>query len=429
MSDTAAPRHLGSREVLRIPDFRKLFEAQAISDIGDGMTYLALYLLVLQNTGSTAVIAVMAILIALPPVTIGLFAGAYADRLDRRRIMIVSDGLRAAIVGSLVLFQAPAAMPIVLALACLQAIVGTFFSPARSALVPRVVPAEGLLAANSLGQMSRIVGSVVGIAFTGAIAGATGTVRPAFLLDGLTFLASALIVLRVTRDIGTIDAVTTQAARDRGLRGSVGDGLRVIARSRALVATITGVTVTLLGVGAIEVLFVPFVVRDLAANPIWVGPIEASQSASMILASLVLGALGARVRLSSLFVGGLFGVAACIALLSLAGNVWMVMAALFAMGLFVMPVQVTTTTIIQQATTDEIRGRAIGTLSAVTQTAQILSMAAAGIVAQSIGIPAVFRIAAALTALGGLVALILFRATPAATPVAGTDAQDAATAV
>lgn len=94
-----------------------------------------------------------------------------------------------------------------------------------------------------------------------------------------------------------------------------------------------------------------------------------------------------------------------------------------------MPVQVSTTTIIQQATTDEIRGRAFGTLNAVTQTAQILSIAVAGIVAQSIGISAVFRIAAAITALGGLLALILFRATPTAQPVAPTDARDAAIAI
>jgi hypothetical protein len=68
-------------------------------------------------------------------------------------------------------------------------------------------------------------------------------------------------------------------------------------------------------------------------------------------------------------------------------------------------------------------------LNAVTQTAQILSMAVAGIVAASIGIPAVFRIAAAITALGGLVALILFRTTPAARPAASTDAPDAAIAI
>ena len=70
------------------------------------MTYLALFLLVLDLTGSTAAIALMSILVALPPVTIGLFAGAYADRHDRRRIMIVSDTLRAVVVLALVLAAA-----------------------------------------------------------------------------------------------------------------------------------------------------------------------------------------------------------------------------------------------------------------------------------------------------------------------------------
>ena len=69
-------RRTGIRDLLRLPDFRRLYLAQAISDIGDGMTYLALFLLVLDLTGSTAAIALMSILVALPPVTIGLFAGA-----------------------------------------------------------------------------------------------------------------------------------------------------------------------------------------------------------------------------------------------------------------------------------------------------------------------------------------------------------------
>lgn len=104
------PRPMGSRDVLRIPDFRRLFLAQAVSDIGDGMTYLALYLLVMELTGSTAAIAFISILVAIPPVTIGLFAGAYADRLDRRRIMLVADTLRGVIVLCLVLFPGPATL-------------------------------------------------------------------------------------------------------------------------------------------------------------------------------------------------------------------------------------------------------------------------------------------------------------------------------
>src|SRR3954468_13298602 len=91
-----AARPFGTRDLLRLPDFRRLYLAQAISDVGDGMTYLALFLLVLNQTGSATPVALLAILVALPPVTIGLFAGAWADRTDRRRIMIASDLLRAA---------------------------------------------------------------------------------------------------------------------------------------------------------------------------------------------------------------------------------------------------------------------------------------------------------------------------------------------
>ena len=80
MADVPAAPAFGVRDLLRLPDFRRLYLAQAVSDLGDGMTYLALFLLVLDLTGSTAALALMSILVALPPVTIGLFAGAWADR-------------------------------------------------------------------------------------------------------------------------------------------------------------------------------------------------------------------------------------------------------------------------------------------------------------------------------------------------------------
>ena len=65
-------------------------------------------------------------------------------------------------------------MPVVFVLAAIQAIVGTFFAPARLALVPRTVPAAGLLAANSLGQVTKMIASVLGAAVTGLIAGTAG---------------------------------------------------------------------------------------------------------------------------------------------------------------------------------------------------------------------------------------------------------------
>ena len=86
---------MGVRDVLRIPDFRRLWVAQSISDIGDGMTLTALLLLVTTLGATTTTLAVMSIAIAIPTVIFGLVAGAVADRYDRRRIMLASDLLRA----------------------------------------------------------------------------------------------------------------------------------------------------------------------------------------------------------------------------------------------------------------------------------------------------------------------------------------------
>ena len=147
------------------------------------MTYLALFLLVLHLTGSTAAIALMSILVALPPVTVGLFAGAWADRHDRRRIMIASDSLRAVVVLGMVLAATNEACR------CCSPSPACRRSSARSSrrrgwrMIPRVVPAESLLAANSLGQATRMVAGVIGAAITGVIAATAGAAWPVLVVD------------------------------------------------------------------------------------------------------------------------------------------------------------------------------------------------------------------------------------------------------
>ena len=167
MTDTATPATLGARDVLRIPDFRRLWAAQGISDLGDGLTLLTLMLLVNELSGSTMALAAVAIALAIPPLTIGLVAGTFADRWDRRRIMLVSDTLRAIVVLGFVVIDSESMMPALLVLAFVQASIGTFFTPARGALVPRIVPPEGLLAANAVTQATRVIAGVVGAGLAG----------------------------------------------------------------------------------------------------------------------------------------------------------------------------------------------------------------------------------------------------------------------
>ena len=189
---------MGARDVLRLPAFRRLWLAQAISDVGDGLTLLTLMLLVNQMTSSTLALAAVAIALAVPPLTIGLVAGTYADRFDRRRIMIGADVLRSIVVLGFVLVATADLVPVLIGLAFVQATVGTFFTPARGALMPRAVPASGLLAANSISQATRVIAGVIGAALAGLIVGVAGVTWPAFVLDALTFLASAVIMRTAT---------------------------------------------------------------------------------------------------------------------------------------------------------------------------------------------------------------------------------------
>ncbi|MFI5293209.1 MAG: MFS transporter, partial [Candidatus Limnocylindrales bacterium] len=269
---------LGSRDVLRLPDFRRLWAAQGISDLGDGLTMLTLMLLVNQLTGSTLALAAVAIALAIPPLTIGLVAGTYADRWDRRRIMLVSDSLRAVLVLGFVFVDSAAMLPALLVLTFVQASIGTFFTPARGALVPRVVPPEGLLAANAVTQATRVIAGVVGAGLAGLIVGVLGETWPAFVLDAATFLASVLIVYGVDRNAGA--PTDAGPVADAGVGASLVEGLRVVAGSRALWVTLAALGMAMFGLGAVNVLFLPLLVRVLDVNAAWIGAVDFAQSAA-----------------------------------------------------------------------------------------------------------------------------------------------------
>jgi len=396
MSDLPATA-MGNRAVLRLPEFRKLFVAQAISDVGDGMTFTALLLLVNNLTHSPAALAVLAIAVAVPSMVGGIIAGTYADRLDRRRIMIVSDSIRSLLVLGFVAAGTIDRLPILYVLAFTQAAIGTFFSPARGALIPRVVPPEGLMAANGLGT-----------AVIGVLIATSGTYWPAFVFDAATFGASVLIVMRVDRAVGAVE--NAAAGRDtRGVGASALDGLQLIGRSPTLLATILGLSIAGLGLGAVNLLFVPFLIDTLHASAAWVGPIEGAQTLSMILAAGLVAVLARRVSPPAMVVGGLAGVGILIAALFAAPSVWVLLIITFGFGWFVTPAQAATQTIVQSVTTDAVRGRVIGALQASMSTTQIVSIAVAGVVASIIGIRQVFLAGGLICLVAAAIAAALFR--------------------
>ena len=417
MTDQPTPVALSARDVLRIPNYRRLWLGQLVSDVGDGLTNLALLLLVNHLTGSTAAIAAMAICLAIPPLTIGLFAGAYVDRADRRRIMLASDLLRAATVLGFALVGSADMLWLLLILAFVQSSIGTFFTPARGAVLPKVVPQQGLLAANSIAQATRVVAGIVGAGLGGLLIGLIGVYWPAFVIDSLSFLASFVLILGLPAAVGRISPASgTQAtgpaeAATPGIGASLKLGLARVAHSRLLTTTIVSLAVVMLGLGAVNVLFVPLLVTDLQVSPAWFGALDLAQSASMILAAGMIGAIAVRFRSTTIVTVGLVGVAVLIALTGAVTAVWQILLLMFLIGWFVSPLQAAVITMLQLNVEDAERGRIMSVLNASMSAASVLSMAFAGIAGEVVGVRNVFFLAGAICGIGAVISVVGFRGT------------------
>ena len=410
---------MGVRDILRIPDYRRLIGGQAISDIGDGITFLLLLLVIDHLTGSAAALALMAIAEAVPQFSVGLVAGVYVDRWNRRTVMLVADLIRAGILLLVAAAATAGIVPLLYVLGFAQSSVSTFFRPARGALLPRIVPAEGLPAANSLAQASQVLGSVIGAGIAGLIFSAYGAAAIGFAIDALTFLVSFVFISRIGGELGRI-RVDPDATQRGDVRRSMLEGIAIVRGSRVLTGSLIGAAVSMLGLGAVNVLFVPLITGELAVNPAWMAGIELAQTVAMIMAAGVVALLARRLAPTTIIVLGLAGIGACIGLMAGVSAIWQVIALLFVVGWMVTPLQAMLQTIVQTASTDATRGRVVSILQASMSTASVASMAIGGVLADLIGVRSVYLAASAFVFLAAAVAFLVFRGAsgrPAAAPV------------
>lgn len=420
----ATSKPMGVRDVLRFPTYRNLFAGQVVSDIGDGITLLLLLLVINDLTGSTLALALMAIVEAVPHFTVGLVSGVYVDRWNRRTVMLAADLIRAAIVLSFAFAATAGTLPLLYVLAFAQSSVSTFFRPARGALLPKIVPTEGLPAANSLAQASQLIGTVVGAGIAGLLFGTFGVGMLGFGIDAVTFLVSFLFISRIAARHGRI-AATAQDDAPRDVRRSLLEGLAVVRGSRALSGSLIAAAVSMLGLGAVNVLFVPLIVGDLKVDPTWMAGIELAQTAAMIMAAGVVAILARRLAPTTIITLGLAGIGVCIGLMSGVTAIWQVILLLFVVGWMITPLQAMLQTIVQTTATDATRGRVVSLLQASLSTASVSSMALGGVFGELIGIRAVYLAAAAIVLLAAGISFVLFRGVsgrPAAAPMEAVEA-------
>ncbi|MEJ2758489.1 MAG: MFS transporter [Anaerolineales bacterium] len=177
--------------------FRKLWLASLISLTGDWFNTIASMMIVNRYTETDLAISWILIARTLPRFLLGPLAGVFADRFNRKKIMVTADLLRAGIVLSFLFVDRPERVWLIYVLTTMQFILASFFEPSSSALMPGLVETkEELLSANVLMSITWSSMLAIGAAVGGVFAGIFGS-DAALIMDAATFLLSAMLVVQI----------------------------------------------------------------------------------------------------------------------------------------------------------------------------------------------------------------------------------------
>ncbi len=176
--------------------FRYLWSGQIISLCGDWFNLIASAALIATLTQSGTAVGGLFVVRMLAPFLVSPIAGVVADRYSRKRIVISTDLLRAVVVLGFVLVREPEQAWLVYVLTAIQSASQGFYFPAWNAILPDITSPAELSVANALSAATWSVMLAFGAALGGLVSGVVG-VYPAFIIDAVTFLLSALILLRM----------------------------------------------------------------------------------------------------------------------------------------------------------------------------------------------------------------------------------------
>ncbi|PYE53825.1 MFS transporter [Deinococcus yavapaiensis] len=351
--EIARSARLAAWAVLRHGNFRLLWIGQAVSGVGTFMQVVGQSLLVLKLSHDSAVaLGAVSLAQALAFFAFSLLGGGVVDRFDKRRVLFVTQSLLALLAGTLAALTATntATLPIVVGLAFLSGVVASFDQPARSSLLPSLVPREDLPHATALNSLAMTTAGTLGPAVAGLTAATLG-LAVNFGVNALGFLV-VLVCLALMR-LPRAPAVQKPSTP---LFASVGEGLAVVARHSTLPWVVSGYGLLLLLGPSPSVILPLYAVRVLHVGGGQLGMLFLMVGAGTVLASVTQALLGAG-RHSRVFVVVLSVWAMALVVFSLSSSLLVCAGALLLHGAARNVVGTTAVTMMQLFSPDSARGR------------------------------------------------------------------------
>jgi MFS family permease len=380
-------------------DFWKFFAGQTISSLGNAVTQFAFPLLVYKLTGSALNLGLTTAFTFIPYLLFGLPLGAWVDRLDRRRLMIVTDLLRALVIGSIPLLAALDVLSVwhIYAATFLTSTLGIAFDAAQFAAIPNLVGTGDLVTANGRILASYSAAGVLGPPIAGFLVSQTSA-EATLTLDAASFVLSALSLVLIRRSFNpSSDAPTERASIRRemmeGLRYVLGHPvLRNISFMMAMINFLASTT-------AAQLIY--FAKDRFDASDQQVSWLFSAGSAGIIVLSLAAGPLRrrysfSRVALSALVLDGLLTI-----LFASVGSYWIALpiwAVVSGCGILF---NINTGSLRQAIVPNHLLGRVISIASVLAWSAIPLGTLTGGWLIEHTG-----NVAAIYTAIGALTAAI-----------------------
>ena len=389
--------------VFRSPALRRINLALVGSVIGDWAFSVAFSIYVYQNGGATA-LGVISIVRYLTMAVLASILSVLADKVDRRRLMIAADAIRAVLVvacAAIVAADGPAVAVYVLAV--LVGVVGLTFRPAQAALLPSLArnPSE-LTAANVASSTINSVGFFVGPMIGGLLL-AVADVGAVFVFDALTFVWSAVMVLGVrpttvvvetTNDIETFTELDTELDRpvddsepkQVGMFDGAADGYRVILGDRDLRLIVALYVAQTIVAGCSAVYGVTIALDLLKMSESGVGVLNAALGVGGLIGSVAALVLAQRGKLSRDFGIGVAMWAAPLLLVAAFASIPAALVAMVLIGIGNSIVDVNAETIVQRLVPDEVLGRVFGALDSAAIGGMAIGAAIMSLMIATIGL-------------------------------------------
>ncbi|MFI1383290.1 MFS transporter [Embleya sp. NPDC020886] len=335
------------------PDFRRLWFGHSVSSLGQQMTSVAVAIQVYALTDSNFAVGLVGLCSVVPLIVFGLLGGAIADSVDRRVVgLVTAVGLAA--VSIVLAVQAFLDLGQVGLLYSAVAVQSAFFAvnnPARTSMLPKLLPVDRLPAANALNSIAMALAMTVGPMLGGLVIG-LWSFQAAYLIDAIAFTAALYAMWR-------LPSMPPARAAGGPRRASVLEGLRFL-RSRPNIRMTFLTDIVAMVFGMPRALFPAMAATLYGGGATTVGLLVAAPAVGSLAGGLFSGWLGRVQRQGRAVVLAVIAWGTCVAVFGLGGPLWLGLILLALAGCADTISMVFRNTIMQVATPDEMRGRLAG---------------------------------------------------------------------